>query len=60
MLTNVKLGGVRCVEILCIENKAGVCASSRRRPTGVWGRIPRRCGDVTALLPKIRSFRHSL
>jgi len=24
MTSNVKAGGIRCVEILCIENKAGV------------------------------------
>jgi len=48
MLTNVKAGGIRNVEILCIENKAAVwgLSPSRRRPVGVRGQSP----DAAAIL----------
>jgi len=37
MITNVKAKEIRCIEIICVENKAGVWgrAPSRRRPMGV-------------------------
>jgi len=40
MLTNVKTGGIRCVDILVLKTKrgSGSRAPSRRRPMGVRGR----------------------
>jgi len=49
MLKNVKAGGIRCDEILWIENKARV-----------WGQSPRRCGNFTAFLKNKAFFKHSL
>jgi len=45
MLTNVKAGGIRCAEILCIENK-----------TGVWGRVPTRRRPMGVILRRFYSF----
>jgi len=48
MLTNVKVGGIRCVEIFYIKNKTGIWGQSpsRRRPMVALGRIP----DAAAIL----------
>jgi len=58
MLTNVKAGGMKCVETICIENKAGVWGQSSQPPeaNGGLGLSPRRCGDLTAFFQKIRNF----
>jgi len=61
LLKNVKAGGIRYVEILCIENKAGAWGQSSQplKADGVSGAEPRRCGDFTVCLfffQKIRIF----
>jgi len=63
MLTNAKAGGIRCNEILYIENKASVWGQipQRQKANGVQGRSPRRCGKFTAFLKKKYAFfMHSL
>jgi len=37
MLTNVKAGRIRCIEILCIENKAEVWGAKPPAAGGQWG-----------------------
>jgi len=46
MLTNVKAGEIRCIEILCIENKAGVWEQTRSR----------RCDEFTVFSKKKYAF----
>jgi len=50
MLTNIIAGGIRCVEIFCIENKAG--NPQPPKANGVSEAEPRRCGDFTAFFQK--------
>jgi len=55
MLTNVKAGGIRCVEILCIENKAGESEPLEAKGEGGFG-----SPDATAILQLFLKNTHIL
>jgi len=48
MLTNIKAGGTRCIEILCIENKSLVWGQSPQSPEA--------SGSLGADPPTLRRF----
>jgi len=59
MLTNVTAGGIKCVEILCIENKVGVWEQSPHPPEAdrdSGAPLPRRCGNFRDFFQKISIF----
>jgi len=51
MLTDVKVGGIRCIEILCVEQ-----GSEPSKADGGSGAEPRRYGDLTAFSKKNTNF----
>jgi len=58
MLTNAKAGGIRFIEILCIEYKAGVWGHSPSPPeaNGCLGGVPDAAAILQLFSKKIRIF----
>jgi len=50
MLTNVKAGEIKCVEILCIKNKAGVGLGAKTPAAGSQWWFRGGASDATAIL----------